>query len=141
MSAFLVGHLELARLLEDRIEETGLTALEALVVRSVQVNRAAAVGELARALALRASTAGYVVGRLAERGYVRRDIDFSDRRVVVVRLAGPGPTVAEMVAAAVSELDSEIASIAEADLATVTRTVDAIELLASRERRLRLRTW
>jgi DNA-binding MarR family transcriptional regulator len=141
MSAFLVGRLELARLLEDRIEETGLTALEAVVVRTVLVNRAATVGAIRQALALRASTAGSLVGRLAERGYVRRDADPSDRRAVVVRLTGPGTTIAEMVAAAVSELDGEIASIAETDLSSVTRAVDAIELMASRERRLRLRTW
>lgn len=49
--------------------------------------------------------------------------------------------VVEMVASAVSELDGEIVSIAETDLVSVTRAVDAIELMASQERRLRLRTW
>lgn len=141
MSSFLVGRLEIARLLEDRIEGTGLNALEAVVVRTILVNRAATVGAIRQALALRASTAGYVVGRLAERGYVRRDADPSDRRVVVVRLTGPGTTIAEMVATAVSELDGEIASVAEIDLASVTRIVDAIELMASREQRRRLRSW
>jgi hypothetical protein len=102
MSSFLVGRLEIARLLEDRIEETRLNALEAVVVRTVLVNRAATVG---------------------------------------VRLTGPGTTIAEMVATAVSELDGEIASVAEIDLASVTRIVDAIELMASRERRHRLRSW
>lgn len=141
ISSFLVGHLELARLLEDRIEETGLNALEAVVIRAVLINRAATPGTIRKALALPAATAGYVVGRLVERGYAIRGSDPSDGRVTVVRLTGPGSTVARLVSTAVGELDTEIASVADVNPYSVTQVVDAIELLAWRERRMRLRHW
>jgi DNA-binding MarR family transcriptional regulator len=140
MSSFLVGHLELARLLEDRVEETGLSALEAVVIRTALINRSATIGTIREALALRASTAGYLVGRLCDRGYARREVGF-DRRFAIVRLTGPGTQVAKMVDAAVMELDREVQDEADQNAATVTRIVDAIELLAWRERRLRVRRW
>jgi hypothetical protein len=46
ISSFLVGHLELERLLEDRIDETGLSALEALVMRTALINQTATIGTI-----------------------------------------------------------------------------------------------
>jgi DNA-binding MarR family transcriptional regulator len=140
ISSFLVGHLELERLLEDRIDETGLSALEALVLRTVLINQTATIGTIREALALRASTAGYLVGRLCERGYAQREVGM-DRRFAIVRLTGSGSQVARMVDAAVRELDREVQDEGDQNAFAVTKIVDAIERLAWRERRLRLRRW
>jgi hypothetical protein len=64
-----------------------------------------------------------------------------DRRFAIVRLTGTGSQVARMVDAAVRELDREIQDEGDQNAFAVTKIVDVIELLAWRERRLRLRRW
>jgi DNA-binding MarR family transcriptional regulator len=141
ISSFLVGHLELARLIEDRIQDVGLNALEAIAIRAVLINRAVTPGTLREALALRASTASYIVGRLEAKGYAVRVPAAADARFALVRLTGPGESAAAIVSTAITELDAEIASVAQVNSYAVTQVVDAIEALASRERRMRLRHW
>jgi DNA-binding MarR family transcriptional regulator len=134
----LVGHLEMRRLLEQRLEATGLNALEAVVIRTLLINRNPSIGDLREALALPASTATHVIDRLCDRGCVRRETGF-DRRVVFVRLSGVGAEVARMVRETITALDREVYATADAQPRHLTSVVDAIELLASRERRLAIR--
>lgn len=137
-ASFLVGHLETRRLLEHRLEATGLDALDAIVIRMLLVNSNPSIGELREALALPPSTATHVIDRLCNRRYARREGGF-DRRVTFVRLSGVGAEVARMVDETVTELDREILTTAGSDPAPLAQVVDAIVLLASRERRLRIR--
>jgi len=141
ISSFIVGHQELARLLENRVEPTGLTSLEAVVARTILLNRNPTVGAIRAALALPASTSTEIVNRLCANGFAHRESTPFDRRLAVVQLSGPGSEVARMVDAAVIALDSEIQAEADTHASAVTKVVDAIELLAWRERRLRLRHW
>jgi DNA-binding MarR family transcriptional regulator len=137
-AALLVGHLEMRRLLEHRLEATGLDALDAIVIRMLRINRNPTVGDVRETLALPSSTATHVIDRLCDRGYARREVGF-DRRVILVRVSGVGAEVARMVDETIAELDREIFATVETDPGDVTRVVDAIELLATRERRLAIR--
>ncbi|MDQ2964794.1 MAG: hypothetical protein M3R57_02985 [Chloroflexota bacterium] len=137
-AALLIGHLEIRRLLELRLEATGLDALDAIVIRMLLVNEKASIGDIRETLALPASTATHVIDRLCDRRYARREAGF-DRRVIFVRLTGVGEEVARMVDETIRELDREIYATAETASGDIIRLVDAIELLASRERRLRIR--
>ena len=139
IASFIVGRYELGRLLENRIDATGLTTLDAVVIRALMLNRNPTVGHIRSSLALPASTATAVVDRLVEKGFARRDADYLDRRLAVVHLAGPGGQVARMVDAAVVELEQEIVSEAHVSRVEVARVVDGIELVATRDRRMRLR--
>jgi DNA-binding MarR family transcriptional regulator len=138
-SAFLVGHLEIARILELQLEVTGLSALEAIVTRTILLNRNASLGDVRERLALPASTATHVLDRLCGRGYARRATAFDDRRVAMVSLTGPGKEVGRMVDEAILALDRQILTTAGVSGDEVTRVVDAIESLAIQERRLRIR--
>jgi DNA-binding MarR family transcriptional regulator len=141
MASFLVGHHELSRLLGDSIEETGLSALDAVALRAVILNPSVTVGGLATMLALRASSASYLVDRLVSERFAVRESSPFDRRIALVRLTGLGDQAARMVDTAIRELEREILAIAETDADAISGVVDGIELLASRERRLRLRSW
>ncbi|MGZ8502634.1 MAG: hypothetical protein ACXWWR_08265 [Candidatus Limnocylindrales bacterium] len=59
--------------------------------------------------------------------------------MIYVRLTGVGAEAARMVDETIVELDREIYATAETDPGDVIRVVDAIESLACRERRLRIR--
>ena len=102
------------------------------------VNEQASIGDIRETLALPASTATHVIDRLCDCRYARREAGF-DRRVIFVRLTGAGEEVARMVVETIVELDREIYATAETASGDIIRLVDAIELLASRERRLRIR--
>jgi DNA-binding MarR family transcriptional regulator len=141
MSALMVGHQELSRLLEARIEGTGLTALEAVVLRTAFWNPNPTVGAIRAALALPASTSTQVVDRLCAKDLARREAARDDRRHAIVRLTSLGKHVAGIVVETARAIDDEVQSTAGTDASDVTRIADAIELLAWRERRMRLRHW
>jgi DNA-binding MarR family transcriptional regulator len=141
ISSFTVGYNEITRLLVARIEATGLNALEATVIRTVLLNPTTPVGAIRSTLALPASTATEAVDRLCARGYARREGSPFDRRLAIVRLTGPGKQAAKIVDAAIAQIDAEILAEADTSATTVTKVADAIELLAWRERRMRLRHW
>ncbi|MGZ8502635.1 MAG: hypothetical protein ACXWWR_08260 [Candidatus Limnocylindrales bacterium] len=45
-ASLLIGHLEMRRLLEHRLEATGLDALDAVVLRMLLINDKASIGEV-----------------------------------------------------------------------------------------------
>ena len=89
--SLLIGNLEMRRLLELRLEATGLDALDAVVIRMLLINEKASIGDIRETLALPPSTATHAIDRLCDRRYARREAGF-DRRVVFVRLNGAAPT-------------------------------------------------
>lgn len=140
-SCFLVGRTMISAILEDRIEETGLSAVDALVIRAVSLNRALSAGDIRDSFALPPSSVTRVVDRLTECRLARRDADVEDGRLVMVRLTGPGKTVADMVDDAVRELEREISEQAGSAVSGIDTVVDAIELIGQRDRGLRRRRW
>ncbi len=140
-SCFLAGRTMISAILEDRIEETGLSAVDALVLRAVSLNRALSAGDIRDSFALPPSSVTRVIDRLAERRLARRDADFEDGRLVTVRLTGPGQAVADMVHVAVRELEREIREQAGSAVSGIDTVVDAMELIGQRDRALRRRPW
>lgn len=140
-ASFLLGHRELTRLLEADIEETGLDGKDALFLRILALNRNVPIGAIAEALGLAASTDTYVVDRLCQGGLITRDFGSPDRRLAVVRLTVPGQEAARLVIRAMRDLDKEIVDVAGTTAEHVSLIVDAVELLASRERKMRHRRW
>ena len=140
-SCFLVGRTMISAILEDRMEETGLSAVDGLVLRAVSLNRALSAGDIRDSFALPPSSVTRVVDRLTERRLARRDADVEDGRLVMVRLTGPGKTVADMVDDAIRELEREIGEQAGSAVSGIDTVVDAIELIGPRDRGLRRRHW
>ena len=50
--SLLIGNLEMRRLLELRLEATGLDALDAVVIRLLLINEKASIGDIRETLAL-----------------------------------------------------------------------------------------
>jgi len=69
---------------------TGLSTSQLLVLRFIEREPGATVGQIAEALTLRQATVTALLDRLEERGLVRRHRKASDRRMVEVHLADDG---------------------------------------------------
>jgi hypothetical protein len=61
--------------------------------------------------------------------------------LTVIRMTAVGRQVAGTVDATIRGLDAEILSEAHSDRRAICQVVDAIEQLAVRDRRMRLRSW
>jgi DNA-binding MarR family transcriptional regulator len=141
IASFTVARHELVRWLDHRLEETSLSSIDATILRMVLINRIVTVGAARSALALPFSTATEATRRLVEDGYATRQGHPDDRRLTVIRLTPVGRQVAQTVDATIRGLEAEILSEAHSDRRAIGQVVDAIELLAMRDRRTRLRGW
>jgi len=132
-----------SRRVADPGEEAGVSAHQAVVLSHLDDADPTMVGELAEHLGVTPSTMSLTLKRLEEAGYVRRDRDPADRRVVNVRLTDAGVRVRD----ARTELDPELvdrmlsllpeprrrealrglASLAEAADAMVSRVRDQVD--------------
>ena len=94
---FVMAHLRALRqdLLTTSIEpigderRSGLTGPQVSLIRSLVVEGAATVTELARRLSLSHSTTSGIVDRLQARGLVKRETDPKDRRYTRIEVTAP----------------------------------------------------
>lgn len=103
-------------------KEMELTLAQMRALRKITDHPDCTMGELARSLGVRMSTATGLVDRLIQRGLVEREASQEDRRVILVRLSGRGRRahhaiqrkVRSRMAAATQDLSAaELARIAE----------------------------
>lgn len=93
------------RHLAARLTELGLTSSEQNVLAAMADGRVRAVGELAEATGTKPSTLTSVLDRLEHKRQLRRDVDYSDRRLVLISLTQAGRDSAAAVLAAVTTLE------------------------------------
>lgn len=99
----------LDRILQRTLGSAGVSMSEALVLRLLVLNPRVTIAALRRATGLAPSTMSGLVGRLVERGFVRRRRLASDRRSRVVTPTSVGRGVGLLVDAALKELNHRIA--------------------------------
>ena len=101
-----------------RLEGLGLTASEQNVLAAFSGGRACTVGELAAATGTKASTLTSVLDRLERKGHAAREVDFSDRRSVIISLTPAGQRASEAVLSAMISLEqSALAGLGKQQLA------------------------
>jgi MarR family transcriptional regulator, organic hydroperoxide resistance regulator len=101
-----------------RLESLGLTASEQNVLAAFTGDRARTVGELAAATGTKASTLTSVLDRLERKGHAARDVDYSDRRSVIISLTPAGLQASEAVQSAMIWLErSALAGVSRQQLA------------------------
>jgi MarR family transcriptional regulator, organic hydroperoxide resistance regulator len=103
--------------LAARLEHLGLTASELNVLAVLADGQVRSVGEIAAASGTRPTTLTTVLDRLERSGRVGRDVDFTDRRSVLVKLTRDGRQAAADVRAAIAALErSALAGISKQQL-------------------------
>jgi|HubBroStandDraft_1064217.scaffolds.fasta_scaffold646599_2 DNA-binding MarR family transcriptional regulator len=101
-----------------RLESLGLTGSEQNVLAAFGGDRARAAGELAAATGTKASTLTSVLDRLERKGHAARDVDYSDRRSVIISLTPAGRRASEAVQSAMISLErSALAGVSRQQLA------------------------
>jgi DNA-binding MarR family transcriptional regulator len=116
------------RSMRHELEQIGLTFPQALVMQQL----AAAAGRLsARAIVrecdMLASTATGVIDRLEEHGYVRRERDRSDRRVVWVELTDRGKAIEEQLPRFATRIGSHFAVLTGRELEQLLAALGRVE--------------
>jgi DNA-binding MarR family transcriptional regulator len=71
-------------------DKFGITAPQLWALKTISKNESLPLGELSKKMYLRPSTITGLIDRLEKRGYVVRDRDQRDRRVVKIRLTPKG---------------------------------------------------
>jgi DNA-binding MarR family transcriptional regulator len=99
-----VAYHALDRLLQRELDGVGVSMSEALVIRILVLNPRVTIAALIDATGLAPSTMSSLVGRLAERGLVRRRLLDTDRRSRVVSPTSVGRGVGLMVDSALKEI-------------------------------------
>jgi DNA-binding MarR family transcriptional regulator len=101
-----------------RLESLGLTGSEQNVLAAFGGDRARAASELAAATGTKASTLTSVLDRLERKGHAARDVDYSDRRSVIISLTPAGRRASEAVQSAMISLErSALAGVSRQQLA------------------------
>lgn len=110
------------------LDSLGITQGEGHILSQLAVSGDSTIAELHRALAHRRSTLTSILDRLAQRAFITRESNPSDRRSFVVRLTRKGKSVA-------SRVHQALASVEEQALNGVTnqRLESAVQLLRTLE--------
>jgi DNA-binding MarR family transcriptional regulator len=117
----LLALLAVGRRLKSRPAVGGLDSASVFVLHNVQGNEPLRVSELARCMALDASTVSRHVMHLVHRGYLTRTGDPDDRRACRLRLTDRGRALLEeAMAARVATIDDAIAHWPAQDRETLT---------------------
>ncbi len=100
------------------LAELSLTGSEQNVLAALADGQVRSVGELANATGTKSSTLTSVLDRLERRGDLERDVDYTDRRSVLIRLTPTGRWTAAKVREAIKDIEkSALAGISRQQLA------------------------
>jgi DNA-binding MarR family transcriptional regulator len=125
--------LALSRLFLSR-SHLGISRTEAGVMRALS-QQPRRITELAASEAVTQPAITLVVNRLEERGWVQRGADPGDRRAVLVTLTEAGLGVFEQLRAEYRALlHEEMATLDEADVATLAHAVEILDRMIARLR-------
>lgn len=129
----------LDRLLQRELDGLGVSMSEALVLRILVLNPRVTIAALIESTGLAPSTVSSLVGRLVERGLVRRHRLEGDRRSRVVFPTSVGRGIGLMVDSALKELHRRMADLPYAPAwPNVSELASALSALDSPRRQSRL---
>jgi DNA-binding MarR family transcriptional regulator len=119
------------RLVKRELSSAYVSMSEALVLRMLLQAPNVRLGELRAALGLAPSTLNSLINRLEDRGYVRREIDETDRRQTLVHPTVVGQTIGRMAVSAIRDLTARtfehVDSIDPIDLDELATALDLLE--------------
>lgn len=110
LTLYLVKQLELAirALMDDALRPFGLTTLQYTALSVLQTRGATSSAQLARRAFLRPQTMHEMVLTLEKRGYLRREADPANKRVLLATLTADGRELLERCSPAIEELESAL---------------------------------
>jgi MarR family transcriptional regulator, organic hydroperoxide resistance regulator len=112
---------------QDVFSEFGITGPQLWVLKTILENGSLPLGELSKKMYLHPSTITGVVDRLESKGYVRRDRNSEDRRVVNVRLTPAGEALATRAPSpAQGKMIYGLRNLAEEELTGIYRSVQKL---------------
>src|SRR5256884_3711089 len=112
----------------DDLRERGLTQGEAHVLGLLAHSGLANVADLHRGLAHKRSTLTSILDRLAERGFITREVGAADRRTFLVRPTRRGRDVARRVERRLADLERAVRSrVSAEELRAFAKVLAAIE--------------
>jgi DNA-binding MarR family transcriptional regulator len=115
------------------LDGLGITQGEGHILSHLAASGDSSIAELHRALAHRRSTLTSILDRLAERQFVTRESDPSDRRSFIVRLSKKGRTVAARVHQELARIEeSALQGVTGREFQPVVKILRALEKTADR---------
>jgi DNA-binding MarR family transcriptional regulator len=115
------------------LDGLGITQGEGHILSHLAASGDSSIAELHRALAHRRSTLTSILDRLAERQFVTRESDPSDRRSFIVRLSKKGWTVAARVHQELARIEeSALKGVTGREFQPVVKILRALEKTADR---------
>jgi DNA-binding MarR family transcriptional regulator len=118
------------------LREDGLSQGEAHIMALLATAAPATIAELHRGLAHKRSTLTSILDRLAERGFVTREVGAADRRTFVITPTASGRTVATRVHRHLTGLERAVARrVTPGDVRGFMKVVSAVEDEAHRRTR------
>jgi DNA-binding MarR family transcriptional regulator len=103
-----LGRNAYGQLIRKALNEVGIDAREAVVIRLLAANRETTIWNIRVSTGMPPSTVGSVARRLVDDGLVARFRMTSDRRFVWLELTPMGRVVARMVSSAVRDIDARM---------------------------------
>ena len=94
--------------LKRRLQSHGLTPIQFLILEALQVQDGLSAGEIAKRLVLDNATLSGVLDRMAERGWIVKETDPNDRRLLRIRLTQRARASQERLAAEREKANEEI---------------------------------
>lgn len=96
--------------LRKNLADYGLTPIQGLVLEALSQQEGVSAGELGKKLVLDSATLSGVLDRLAERGWIVKETDHSDRRSLKLYLGGRARELAEPLSQLREKVNEEIMS-------------------------------
>jgi DNA-binding MarR family transcriptional regulator len=110
------------------LRDEGLSQGEAHILALLATSAPATIAELHRGLAHKRSTLTSILDRLAERGYVTRDVGAEDRRTFVITPTAKGLHTARRVHRHLSDLEEAVSRrVTPDEIKAFLRVVSAVE--------------
>jgi DNA-binding MarR family transcriptional regulator len=120
------------------LDGLGITQGEGHILSHLAASGDATIAELHRALAHRRSTLTSILDRLADRGWITRETDATDRRSFIIRLSGNGRKVAAKIYRELSQVEGQaIRKVSGKDLRSVVAMLQSLENAADQAARRR----
>jgi DNA-binding MarR family transcriptional regulator len=120
------------------LREHGLSQGEAHILALLATSAPATIADLHRGLAHKRSTLTSILDRLAERGFITRDVGAADRRTFVITPTAKGRRVARQVHGHLAGLERAIARrVTRDDVTAFMKVLSAVEEEAHRRTRQR----
>ena len=102
------AHQHAQGMLKAQLKTFGLTPVQCLVLESLWSEEGLSIGEVGRRLTLDTATLAGVLDRMVNSGWLRREVDTSDARVIRIYLSEKAKTITDDLGNAIGHTNSEL---------------------------------